>query len=140
MKQILIPNLASIDRAANEFVTLMGTHRVFAISGELGAGKTTFIRAVCRLLGVVQTVNSPSFAIINEYFDAEGDSIYHFDLYRIEQPVELLDIGYEDYIYSGYICFIEWPEKAPLLIPEDALQVKIEVQNDKKRRVIIKEP
>ena len=137
MKSLTIPDLASIDNVAKEFISMAGAKRVVAMSGDMGAGKTTFIQALCRALGVSQTVNSPTFALINEYFTSGKESIFHFDLYRIETSEELLDIGYEDYFYSGAWCFIEWPEKAPELIPEEALQVKINVLEDESRQISI---
>ena len=139
IKSLLLPDLASIEKVAMEFVSLIGRHRIIAISGEMGAGKTTFIKAVCKILGVSQTVNSPTFALINEYFTNDGASIFHFDLYRIENPEELFDIGYEDYFYSGAWCFIEWPEKASQLIPEEALLVHIVVKEDESREIWIRE-
>lgn len=115
---------------------MTGEKPVIAFSGELGAGKTTFIQALCRQLGVETDVNSPTFALINEYFTREGRAIFHFDLYRIEDPTELFDMGYEEYFYSGSPCFIEWPEKANHLIPEEALRVKIEVLPDGTRTLL----
>ena len=135
MKSLRIPDLASIDHVAEEFIAMLGATRVVALSGDMGAGKTTFIQALCRVLGVSQTVNSPTFALINEYFTAGKESIFHFDLYRIETSEELLDIGYEDYFYSGAWCFIEWPEKAPELIPEDAMKIKMDVLDDESRQI-----
>lgn len=140
MKCINVPDLQALDRAAKEFVSLIGQARIIAVSGEMGAGKTTFIQSLCKALGVSQIVNSPTFSLVNEYFTFEGASIYHFDLYRIDNPEELFDIGYEDYFFSGSYCFIEWPEKAALLIPEDALQVEIKVLEDKARQIIIEYP
>lgn len=139
MKYINVPDLNAIDRAAEEFISLIGPGRIIAISGDMGAGKTTFIQALCRVLGVSQIVTSPTFALINEYFTFEGESIYHFDLYRIKNPDELFDIGYEDYFFSGAYCFIEWPEKASALIPEEALQVVIKVLEDEARQIIIED-
>ena len=107
---------------------------------ESGAGKTTFIQWLCKELGVTAEVNSPTFSLVNEYFTPEGSSIYHFDLYRIEDPGELYDMGYEEYFYSGDRCFIEWPEKASDLIPEDALWVKIKVLDNKTRELIFELP
>jgi tRNA threonylcarbamoyladenosine biosynthesis protein TsaE len=135
MLYIPVQNLKVIDPAAREFLARMGDSRIIAISGEMGAGKTTFIQSVCKAMGVSQTVNSPTFSLINEYFTEDGESIYHFDFYRIEKPEELLDIGYEDYMYSGSVCFIEWPEKAWDLIPADALHAKIVVMEDGSRRI-----
>ena len=137
MNYINVPDLEAIDKAAKDFIPFLGTVKIVAISGEMGAGKTTFVKAVCRELGVSQVVSSPTFALINEYFTSKGESIYHIDLYRIEKPEELFDIGYEDYLFSGAICFIEWPDKAPELIPDDALYIKIEVMEDQSRRIII---
>jgi tRNA threonylcarbamoyladenosine biosynthesis protein TsaE len=137
MKYLNVPNLDAIDSAAKEFISLIGSARIIAISGDMGAGKTTFIQALCRVLGVTQIVNSPTFALINEYFTFEGESVYHFDLYRIENPEELFDIGYEDYFFSGAYCFIEWPEKASALIPEEALQIEIKVIENETRQIII---
>jgi tRNA threonylcarbamoyladenosine biosynthesis protein TsaE len=140
MKQINVPDLHALDKAAEEFVSLIGSARIIAISGEMGAGKTTFIQALCRVLGVSQIVTSPTFALVNEYFTNEGESVYHFDLYRIENPEELFDIGYEDYLFSGAYCFIEWPEKASALIPAEALHVDIKVEDDEKRMIIVEDP
>jgi tRNA threonylcarbamoyladenosine biosynthesis protein TsaE len=134
--QIAISSLERIDAAAEDFLRLAGEISVVAFSGELGAGKTTFIQALCRQLGVETEVNSPTFALINEYFTGEGESIYHFDLYRIEDPAELFDLGYEEYFFSGARCFIEWPEKASHLIPQEALMVQIRVLPDGTREVI----
>lgn len=136
MERVIISSLDSIDAAAEEFLRKTGESTIVAFSGDLGAGKTTFIQALCRQLGVDTEVNSPTFALINEYFTRGGESIYHFDLYRIEEVTELFDLGYEEYFYSGARCFIEWPEKASDLIPEDALLVHIKVQPDGTREVI----
>ncbi len=127
MKTISVTTLDKIDLAAEAFLKDAGNVAVVAFSGELGAGKTTFIQALCRASGVIVEVNSPTFSLVNEYFTQEGSSIFHFDLYRIKDPEELFDLGYEEYFYSGARCFIEWPEKASHLIPADALQVEIVV-------------
>lgn len=113
----------------------METNTVFAFYGAMGAGKTTFIRAVCEELGVRETVTSPTFAIINEYRGREGESIYHFDFYRINKLEEAFDFGYEDYFYSGNLCFIEWPELVEPLLPENTVKVYI-AENDKGARII----
>jgi tRNA threonylcarbamoyladenosine biosynthesis protein TsaE len=138
MIKIPIPSLVDIDQAAGSFLEVMGEARVIAFSGEMGAGKTTFIQALCRKLGVAEEVNSPTFSLVNEYFTSEGHSIFHFDLYRIEDPSELFDMGYEEYFFSGELCFIEWPEKASQLIPEDALRVKILVGQNEERELQFK--
>jgi len=133
MRTINILSLKEIDAAAESFLEAAGDFTVFAFSGELGAGKTTFIQAICRKLGITVEVNSPTFSLVNEYFTPGGDSIFHFDLYRIESPEELFDMGYEEYFYSGSHCLIEWPEKAPKLIPENALTVHIKVGENEER-------
>jgi len=135
MRSIKIRSLHQIKQAASSFLEAAGEIPVIAFSGELGAGKTTFIQALCAVLGVSQQVNSPTFGLINEYFTQKGRSIYHFDLYRIEDPGELFDMGYEDYFFSGARCFIEWPEKASHLIPDDALWAEIIVNADGTREI-----
>lgn len=136
MSTISIQSLEEIEEAANEFLKAAENVMVFAFSGELGAGKTTFIQALCRILGVTTEVNSPTFSLVNEYFAGDGSSIYHFDLYRINDPSELFDMGYEEYFFSGDHCFIEWPEKASHLIPEDALLAEIKVATDGTREIV----
>ena len=111
--------------AAQALLKTYPQSRVFALYGEMGAGKTTFIKVLCRELGVDDIVQSPTFAIINEYKTRSGDSIFHFDFYRIRKPEEALDIGYEDYFYSGSYCFIEWPELIESLLPADAVRVTL---------------
>lgn len=136
MSKIEIKSLDHIDEAAKEFLLRIGDHKKIAFSGEMGIGKTTFIQAICRELGVDTVVNSPTFALINEYFTREGESIYHFDLYRIENIEEMYDFGYEDYVYSDSWCFIEWPEKAMELMPEDTLMVKLYL-GEKEERIVL---
>ena len=133
MRTIPLLSLQELDEAAARFLELAGEQTVIAFSGEMGAGKTTFIQALCRKLGITVEVNSPTFSLVNEYFTPQGDSIFHFDLYRIESPEELFDMGYEEYFYSGSLCLIEWPEKAVSLIPEDALWVQIEIGENEAR-------
>ncbi len=133
--EIKINNINEINMAAKQFVDAMGNNSVFAFYGKMGAGKTTFIKAVCEQLGVTDVINSPTFAIVNEYLDGRGEPIYHFDFYRIKRHQEVLDIGYEDYIYSGNICFMEWPELIEELLPEDAVKVTIEEEPDGSRRI-----
>jgi tRNA threonylcarbamoyladenosine biosynthesis protein TsaE len=134
-KRIDIPNLEELPEAAGKFLESIGNIPVVAFSGELGAGKTTFIQALCGILGVRADVSSPTFALINEYFTPAGKSVYHFDLYRVEDPGELFDLGYEEYFYSGERCFIEWPEKAAHLIPEDAIIAEIRVLENGSRAI-----
>ena len=123
--QLKIRNLSEIKIVAKQFIDRIGNEKVFAFYGSMGAGKTTFIKAVCEELGVQETVSSPTFAIINEYKDGEGNSIYHFDFYRINKLEEAFDFGYEDYFYSGNLCFIEWPELVESLLPENTVKVYI---------------
>ncbi len=133
--EIKIQSLEEIGKAAQEFVAAMGDKTVFAFYGKMGAGKTTFIKAVCEELGVEDVINSPTFAIVNEYVDGKGSLIYHFDFYRIKNMQEVLDIGYEDYVYSGNVCFMEWPELIENLLPDDAVKVTIEEEMDGGRLV-----
>ena len=133
--EIKIASLDDIKRAAREFVAAMGDRKVFAFYGKMGVGKTTFIKAVCEELGVEDVINSPTFAIVNEYVDGRGEPVYHFDFYRIKKEQEVLDIGYEDYVYSGYLCLMEWPEMIQKILPDDAVKVTIEEENDGKRIV-----
>jgi len=135
MRSIAISSLQELDDAATRFFDLAGEQTVMAFSGEMGAGKTTFIQALCRQLGITVEVNSPTFSLVNEYFTPGGSSIFHFDLYRIESPEELFDMGYEEYFYSGSLCLIEWPEKASSLIPENALWVYIEIGENESRLI-----
>ena len=134
--EISISNINEIAQAAKQFVEAMGERTVFAFYGKMGAGKTTFIKAVCEEMGVTDVINSPTFAIVNEYLDGKGDPIYHFDFYRIKRAQEVLDIGYEDYVYSGNVCFMEWPELIEDLLPEDVVKVTIEELPDGSRKVI----
>lgn len=125
--EIKINSLDNIHEAAKEFIAAMGDNTVFAFYGKMGAGKTTFIKAVCEELGVTDVINSPTFAIVNEYrSDENGELIYHFDFYRIKKLEEVYDMGYEDYFYSGALCFIEWPELIEELLPGNAVNVYIE--------------
>lgn len=133
--EIQINSIEEINQAAQAFVAAMGKRKVFAFYGKMGAGKTTFIKAVCQALGVEDVINSPTFAIVNEYIDGQGQPIYHFDFYRIKTPQEVLDIGYEDYVYSGHVCFMEWPELVENLLPDDVVKVTIEENEDGSRTV-----
>ena len=134
--EIKINSLADINEAAKQFIENMGDGKVFAFYGKMGAGKTTFIKAICEELGVDDVITSPTFAIVNEYQSATtGDSIYHFDFYRIKKLEEVYDMGYEDYFYGGGVCFIEWPELIEDLLPEDTIRVEIKENTDGTRTV-----
>ncbi len=134
--EIRIDNLDNIREAARQFIAAIGESTVIAFYGKMGAGKTTFIKAVCEELGVDDVITSPTFAIVNEYrSDATGELIYHFDFYRIKKLDEVYDMGYEDYFYSGALCFIEWPELIEELLPGDVLKVTIAEAEDGTRTV-----
>ena len=137
MKTIAIDSLGSIDAAAKEFAAALGENRIVAFYGSMGAGKTTFISALCRHFGVEDDVCSPTFTIVNEYRAADGDSIFHFDFYRIDSLKEAVDIGFEEYLYSGCLCLIEWPEKVEQLLPEETLKVTITATGDESRKIEI---
>ncbi len=128
-------DLAALDAAARFFVD-SNPQRVVLFHGEMGAGKTTFIKAVAKLLGVIDTTSSPTFSLVNEYKIPEG-CIYHFDVYRLKNEMEALDFGIEDYLYSGHWCFIEWAEKIPNLIPENHSILSLEVLEDGTRKLVL---
>ena len=139
---IIIKDTEHIRDAAREFINQIGDRRVFAFYGKMGAGKTTFVKAICEELGVDDVITSPTFAIINEYTidklqtsNIKHQSIYHFDFYRIKKIEEVYDMGYEDYFYSGALCFIEWPELIEDILPDDAVHVNITEQEDGSRLV-----
>ena len=146
MKEIKIQSIDTIRESAREFIKYIGNRHVFAFYGKMGAGKTTFVKAICEELGVKDVITSPTFAIVNEYevrgaeansslFTLHSSLIYHFDFYRIKRLEEVYDMGYEDYFYSGALCFIEWPELIEDLLPDDAVKVNIEENADGTRSV-----
>ena len=138
MNTIKIEDPGRIREAAREFIAGMDDRTVFAFRGKMGAGKTTLIKAICEELGVEDVINSPTFAIINEYrSETTGELIYHFDFYRINKLGEAEDIGTEDYFYSGALCFIEWPEKIEELLPGDVVNVSIIENPDGSRTVTV---
>ncbi len=129
---IVINSVTEISYAAKQLVQLFGDAKIIAFSGAMAAGKTTLIKAICEELGVKETISSPTFSLVNEYHTSSGQTIYHFDFYRINSINEAYDIGYEDYFYSGNYCFIEWPEKITELLPPDNLKVNITVNNEQR--------
>lgn len=133
--KIIINDLQHIHDAAKTFINNMPGGRVYAFYGKMGAGKTTFIKALCEELGVEDVITSPTFALVNEYTSGEGDPIYHFDFYRIKKLEEVYDMGYEDYFYSGNLCLLEWPELIESILPDDAVKVTITPQEDGTRIV-----
>ena len=138
--EIKINSLADLNEAAKTFVENMGDGKEFAFYGKMGAGKTTFVKAICECLGVDDVITSPTFAIVNEYTSATtGDAIYHFDFYRIKKLEEVYDMGYEDYFYSGAVCFIEWPELIEELLPGNTVKVTIEEVENGARRLTLEE-
>ena len=134
-KEIEIKDLEHIREAARRFIDTMGDQHIYAFYGHMGAGKTTFIKAICEEMGVDDIVTSPTFAIVNEYTTADGVPIYHFDFYRIKKLEEVYDMGYEDYFYSDGFCFIEWPEMMEELLPEGTIKVQIKENPDGTRTV-----
>ncbi len=132
--ELIIPSLDEIGAAAQQFIEALGGRTVVAFYGAMGAGKTTFIKAICEALGVEDVITSPTFSIINEY-SSERETIYHFDLYRLKRLEEFLDIGGEDYLFSGKLCLIEWPELIEGLLSEEAVRATIMVEADGSRVV-----
>ena len=137
---IKIKTIEDLPQAAHDFIANMGDNTVFAFRGEMGAGKTTFIKAICDVLGVEDEVNSPTFAIVNEYRSSTAELIYHFDCYRLQNEAEAEDIGVEDYFESGAVCLIEWPERILDLLPDDTVRVDIVEAADGKRTLTMTFP
>jgi tRNA threonylcarbamoyladenosine biosynthesis protein TsaE len=136
MHEIHIKDLQDLDRAAGEFLEAIGDHKLIAFYAPMGAGKTTFTTALCRQLGVNEdAVSSPTFAIVNEYRTGNGEPMYHFDFYRITKTEEALDIGFYDYIDSGCLCIMEWPENIGDILPDETLHVTIKVNPDESRTI-----
>lgn len=133
--RIEIPSVDKIQEAARQFVCQMGDAKVFAFYGKMGAGKTTFIKAICQELGVEDVITSPTFALVNEYTAGDGSPIFHFDFYRVKKLEEVYDMGYEDYFYSGALCLMEWPELVEELLPQDAVAVTIHANADGSRSI-----
>ncbi|MDD6363735.1 MAG: tRNA (adenosine(37)-N6)-threonylcarbamoyltransferase complex ATPase subunit type 1 TsaE [Bacteroidales bacterium] len=133
VNEITIRDVNDLDRAAGEFLDRIGDNRLIAFYAPMGAGKTTLTTALCHALGVKDAVCSPTFTIVNEYLDGNGEPIYHFDFYRITKPSEAMDIGLYDYLDSGSLCLMEWPENIEELLPEETLKVSIKVNDDLSR-------
>ena len=137
MTELRINSLDEINTVAKQFIELVGERRVFAMYGAMGVGKTTFVKAVCEELGVEDTINSPTFAIVNEYHTPKDKIVYHFDFYRIEDVQEAYDFGYEDYFYSKALCFIEWPERIESILPTDVINLNFTEKEDGSRTIQI---
>ena len=136
MHEIIINGTADLDRAAKVFLEKSAGSPIVAFYGQMGAGKTTFITALCRAMGVEDVVTSPTFTIVNEYRDGKGDPVYHFDFYRINRLSEAMDIGLFEYFDSGFPCFMEWPEMIQELLPEETLKVQILTDDENTRRLL----
>jgi len=134
--QIICNKLADLDTAAKLLLEKYPAHRLFSFYGEMGAGKTTFIKSICKQLKVIDNISSPTFAIVNVYQTETTDEVYHFDFYRIKSVEEVYDIGYEDYFYGGQYCLMEWPEKIEELLPEDTIVIEIKVDHTNQSRIL----
>ena len=134
--EILVNHLDELDATAASVLSFAPENRVFVFYGEMGAGKTTLIKSMCKALGVTDNISSPTFAIVNEY-NAGNNTIYHFDFYRLKTETEAMDMGFEEYLYSKNYCFIEWPEKIPELLPDSYISIKIQVVADGGRYITI---
>jgi tRNA threonylcarbamoyladenosine biosynthesis protein TsaE len=133
---LTISSVSGLRSAASAILEYVANNRIFLFYGDMGAGKTRLIKALCATLGSTDVVSSPTFSIVNEYIGA-SDKIYHFDFYRLKNQAEALDLGYEEYFYSGAYCFIEWPEKIPDLLPAHYVRVDVKVLNDGSRQIMI---
>jgi len=137
MIKLKIESIDTINETAQKFIDQIGDRTIFAFNGKMGAGKTTFIKSICETMGVKETVNSPTFSIVNEYETSDKRIIYHFDCYRINKIQEALDLGAEEYLYSGNMCFIEWSENIAPILPDSLVNVDIEEVEDGKREIVI---
>jgi tRNA threonylcarbamoyladenosine biosynthesis protein TsaE len=136
----IIFELDEIETIAHKFLQIVKPNKVFAFSGDLGAGKTTFINALCKQLGVTESVTSPTYSIIQEYAGADNEIIYHIDLYRLKSDREAMDAGIEDCINSDEICMIEWPERAPSIFPDETVYASVETLSDRTRKLVVQLP
>ncbi len=130
--KLVVNSLSQIDATAQKIIVFAGTQKIFLFYGDMGAGKTTLIKALCKNLGTHDNIASPTFSIVNEY-KTETAGIYHFDLYRLKNQNEALDMGFEEYLYSGNYCFVEWPERIPDLLPLHYISIKITVTGNDTR-------
>ena len=130
-------NLSDLEVIAKELLSTAKEYKVFCFKGDLGAGKTTFIKTICKQLGVVDDVTSPTFSIVNEYMTVQNEPVYHFDFYRLKKEEEALDLGYEQYFFSSYYCFVEWPERAPGIFPEGTVHCTIQSSGTNERKLLI---
>ena len=133
---LTVPSISELQAAASAIINYSANTRIFLFYGDMGAGKTTLIKSLCECLGTTEPVTSPTFSIVNEYIAAGNQKIYHFDFYRLKNQTEALDMGYEEYFYSGAFCFIEWPERIQDLLPEHYVMVKIQAFKDNLRQII----
>lgn len=133
---LTVQSISELPSAASAILTYAADHKIFLFYGDMGAGKTTLIKSICECLGTTEPVTSPTFSIVNEYIGTNA-KIYHFDFYRLKNQTEALDLGYEEYFYSGAYCFIEWPEKIAGLLPEHYISIRIEATGDNSRSIII---
>ncbi len=129
---IICNSIVDLADASDILLSYCAEKKVLLFYGEMGVGKTTFIKVLCERLKVIDTTNSPTFSIVNEYLTAVGETVYHFDFYRLKNEMEAMDMGYEEYLYSGAFCFIEWPDKISNLLPPNAVEVHMEIQNNKR--------
>ena len=134
---ISVKDKRDLHKAAKSFLAYAGERRIFAFYGSMGAGKTTFIKALCETLGTVDIVSSPTFTLVNEYRSANGEALYHIDFYRIKNPVEVFDFGVEEYLSSGSYCFLEWPELVEEILPPGTVRVRITAEKDETRTIVI---
>jgi tRNA threonylcarbamoyladenosine biosynthesis protein TsaE len=139
MFPLIIKDTGELSKVARKLLSIIENSKVIAFYGTMGAGKTTLIRTLCQAMGITDTVNSPTFALVNEYHKPSGEPVYHFDFYRIKKPEEAFDLGYEEYFFSRHLCLIEWPELISSLLPDDTLHLYIKVKDDGTRVISLNE-